>query len=102
MPEVPVERIRLGTKDDGTPMYHYHCPEGHVVLTGPITGVVEVDGETIDVTAEVVAFDTAEEALAVRLAVEDRYVAEGHPDFLNDPTVPDDGFTVVRDQAQEG
>ena len=42
------------------------------------------------------------EALALSDAIGARHVAEGHPLFLGDATVPDDGFVHVPSTPQEG
>ena len=54
--------------------------DGHIVLTGPITGTItRPDGTVVDVTAEAVEVDTQEEADEIAQAVAERYAAEGHP-----------------------
>lgn len=54
--------------------------DGHIVLTGPITGTItRPDGTVVDVSAEAVEVDTQEEADEIAQAVAERYAAEGHP-----------------------
>lgn len=89
-----VTKIRLGTKDDGTPLYHYHQddPTKAVVITGPITGSVELpDGTVYDVTDEIIEVEPGHELL-VSNAIGERHVAEGHPLFVADPTADNYGF----------
>jgi hypothetical protein len=84
---VTLHKIRLGTNDDGSPLWHYHQddPTKAVVVTGPITGTVEVAGQTIDVTEPVIEVESEEVALAVSDAIGERHVAEGHPSFVEEP-----------------
>lgn len=64
-----LQKIRLGTNDDGTPLYHY-ASDGHVILTGPATGIVTLpDGSTVDVTDAVVEADSPEHAQAIADAI---------------------------------
>jgi hypothetical protein len=89
-----VTKIRLGTKDDGTPLWHYHQddPTKAVVLTGPITGTVELpDGTVYDVTEDLIEVEPGHELL-VSNAIGERHVAEGHPLFVGDPDADDHGF----------
>ncbi len=66
-------KTRLGTNDDGSPHFHYHCPDGHLVKTGPITGPVALpDGTVYDVTEEFIEVASLERGDAYH---ED----EGHP-----------------------
>lgn len=97
-----VEKIRLGTNEDGTPHFLYRSTDGKpLVYTGPITGPVELaDGTVVDVSDEIVEVEDDAQALAVSDAIGARYDAEGHPLFLADPTVPDLGFISV--PSQEG
>ena len=54
---------------------------GHIVLTGPIQGTVELaDGTVVDVSAPVVEVASQEQADEVAHLVGLRYAAEGHPD----------------------
>lgn len=87
-----LQKIRLGTNDDGTPQYHY-IADGPVVFTGPVTGTVTLpDGRIVDVTEPFVEVADEAEALALSDAIGQRHVEEGHPLFVNDPTMPSDGF----------
>lgn len=93
-----ITKTRLGTNEDGTPLYHYDCPDGHVVITGPITGTVETkDGTVYNVDEHVIEIpagaggtvkrktesgDTIEvpaHADEVAWLIGERYAAEGHP-----------------------
>jgi hypothetical protein len=92
-----VRKEYVGLNEDGSPHFAYISddPNDHLVVTGPLYGTVEVDGETIDITENVIAVDSHEKALAVSDAIGERHQAEGHPDFLKDPLVPNDGFVHV-------
>lgn len=87
----------IGFNEDGTPRFHIWSdqPDAHLVWTGPITGAVEVDGEVIEVTAEWIEAASPEQALAISDAIGERHVAEGHPDFVKDPTVDSFGFVHI-------
>lgn len=87
----------VGFNPDGSPHFNITCddPDAHVVLTGPITGTVVVDGETIDVSAPFIEASSPEHALAISDAIGQRHVLEGHPDFVNDHSVdPETGLEV--------
>lgn len=57
--------------------------EGHVVLTGPITGTVEMsDGTVVDVSPTVVEVSSQEEADELADLIGQRYAEEGHPDMV--------------------
>jgi hypothetical protein len=67
--------------------------DGHVLLTGPITGTVTLDdGTVVDVTQPVIAVsdETAEE---IARKIGERYAAEGHPDDVEED---EDGNLVQR------
>lgn len=66
-----LQKIRLGTNEDGTPLYHYHHPDGHVVITPTdMSGLVTLaDGSQVDVTDRVIAADSPEHALAIHDAI---------------------------------
>ena len=52
----------------------------HVLLTGPITGSVELeDGTVVDVSAPFIEVDD-EQAAEIAHAIGKRYADEGHPD----------------------
>lgn len=87
----------LGRNEDGSPHFHWISddPNDVVVYTGPIYGAVTVDGEEIDVSDDYIAVDSQEKADKVSDAIGERHVAEGHPAFLADPNVPNDGFVHV-------
>lgn len=92
-----VRKEYVGLNEDGSPHFAYISddPNDHLVVTGPIYGVVHVDGEAVDVSEPVIAVDSHAKALAVSDAIGDRHQNEGHPDFLKDPLVPNDGFVHV-------
>jgi len=82
---VAIQKTRLGTNADGTPHFHY-ASDGHVVLTGPISGeVTTTDGTTYDVTEAAVEVHP-DHAAEVAGLVGDRYAADGHP--AHDETTP--------------
>lgn len=87
----------IGFNEDGTPRFHIWSdqPDAHLVMTGPIVGSVEVDGQTVDVSAPFIEAASTEQALAISDAIGARHVAEGHPDFVNDPTVDSFGFVHI-------
>jgi hypothetical protein len=89
-----VRKEYVGLNEDGSPHFAYISddPNDHLVVTGPLYGVVHVDGEPVDISDPVIAVESAEKALAVSDAIGERHQAEGHPDFLNDPLAPNDGF----------
>lgn len=77
-----LQKIRLGTNEDGTPQWLYSNddPKAHLVITGPITGDVTLkDGTTVNVTDAVIEVKSEKQALAVSDAIGQRYVEEGHP-----------------------
>ena len=84
--------VRVEVLEDGT--LHY-ISDGHVVVTGPVSGTVVVDGETVNVTPAVIAVDSPETAIKVADAIGEKLQAEGHPAFLADPNVPNDGFVHI-------
>jgi hypothetical protein len=93
-----VTKIRLGTKDDGTPLFHYvqDDPTKSVVFTGPVTGAVELpDGTVYDVSDELIEVEPGHELL-VGDAIGDRHVADGHPELVADPERDSFGFVHVR------
>lgn len=76
-------KIRLGTREDGTPLYHYQS-DGAVVIPGPITGEIETsDGTTYDVSPEIFEVDLAHVEEVAEL-IGERYAAEGHPQVEGD------------------
>lgn len=61
-------KTRLGTNEDGTPLFHYSGE--HVVITGAATGSVELpDGSTVDVTDAVIEADSPEHAQEIADAI---------------------------------
>jgi hypothetical protein len=52
-------------------------------------------GDSIDVSAPFIEAASTEQALAISDAIGARHVAEGHPDFVNDPTADDFGFVHI-------
>lgn len=82
-----LEKIRLGTNEDGSPHYLYRQtdPSMPLVITGPLTGTVELpDGTVYDVTDDVIEVNPGDE-LAVSDAIGERHVEEGHPAFASEP-----------------
>lgn len=74
-----ITKTRLGTSEDGTPLYHYES-DGHVVLTGPIVGTVKLaNGTEVDVTDAVIEVPSEKAAAEVVHLIGKRYAAEGHP-----------------------
>ena len=68
-----MQKIHLGNFEDGTPHFHYHCPDGHVVLTGPHTGDVSVsDGTVYNVTEAVIEVASPEHAAQVAALLDTR------------------------------
>lgn len=82
-----MKKIRLGTNEDGSPLFHYEAEPGEsVVFTGPISGAVQLpDGSIVDVTDPFVAVKDDQQALAVSDAIGARHEAEGHPLFADEP-----------------
>ncbi len=69
---------------------------GHVVLTGPIQGVVELeDGTVVDVSPTFIEVDSQEAANEIADKIGQRYAAEGHPDDVE--LDPDTGERVQRE-----
>jgi hypothetical protein len=69
--------------------------EGHVVLTGPITGTVELsDGTVVDVSPVIVEVSSQDEANELADLIGQRYAAEGHPDMVE---ADNDGNLVQRE-----
>lgn len=59
--------------------------EGHVVLTGPITGTVTLDdGTVVDVSNPVVEVSGKAQADEVAHLIGKRYADEGHPNVEGD------------------
>lgn len=89
-----MKKIRLGTNEDGSPLYHYEAEKGEsVVFTGPITGTVDLpNGKSVDVTEPFIGVSDDKTALAVSDAIGKRHEAEGHPLFVNDPLADNNGF----------
>lgn len=57
----------------------------HVLLTGPIRGTVtKADGTEVDVTPGVIAVDSVEEAEEISFLIGEHFVANGHPDDVED------------------
>lgn len=82
----------------------------HALVTGPITGRIptpdkSISGDFVDVTPDVLYFDSQDEALAVASAIEDEHAARGsHPvqlecAYLDDPSQHPGG--VPKDRIDE-
>lgn len=86
---MPVEKIRLGTNEDGSPHYLYRAvnedgtpkPDAHLVFTGANTsGEVELsDGTQVNITDLFVVADSPAQALEISDAIGAKFQAEGHP-----------------------
>jgi hypothetical protein len=86
-----LQKINVGTNEDGSPRWQYVNPDGHLVITGPITGEVTLaDGSTVNVTPDVIEADSPEHALAVSDAIGRHYETYSHP--LHDGDQP---FTLT-------
>lgn len=91
---MPIEKIRLGTNEDGTPHFLFRAvnddgtpnPDAHLVYTGPnISGAVDLpDGSTVDVSELFTEAESPEHALAISDAVGRRFEDEGHPAHRRD------------------
>lgn len=69
--------IKVELNDDGS--LHY-ISDGHVVLTGPISGAVTTaDGTTYNVSPALIEVESPEHAAEVAHLVATRYANEGHP-----------------------
>lgn len=85
--------MRVEVNPDGT--LHF-ISDGPIVFTGPIKGEVTLPtGEVVNVAPQFVEARDDAEALAIAEAIGQRHQDEGHPSFLNDPSVPDDGFVFT-------
>lgn len=85
-----MDKINVGTNDDGTPRHHYQGE--HVVYVGrAINGTVLVGGSEVSLADDFVEADSPEHAEEIAHAVAELLVAEGHP--------TDPGFTY---DAPEG
>ena len=51
---------------------------GHVVLTGPISGTLVVNGEVVNVTPDTVTVGSLEQAQAIAEAIGQAHVASGY------------------------
>lgn len=70
--------LRIEQNEDGT--LHY-IADGHIVLTGPTTGEVELpDGEIVNVTAAAIEVDSQEKAQLVAAAIQAKYDAAQQED----------------------
>lgn len=84
-----------GFNPDGSP-HLVIVSDGHVVMTGPITGQVTTsDGTLYDVTDPFIEVASEEHALQISDAIGAMHVSAGHPDFVNDPTKDSFGFVHV-------
>lgn len=63
-----LQRIRLGTNEDGSPQWHYIGD--HVVITGAASGEVTLpDGTKVDVTDAVIEAESPEHAQQIADAI---------------------------------
>ena len=76
-----LQRVNAGTNEDGSPHWLYVGPDDHVVYTGPyVTGAVEVDGELIDVSPNIILAKDQDHAMKIAEAIGARFEAEqNHP-----------------------
>lgn len=86
-----------GFNPDGSPHFNITSddPDAHIVLTGPITGSVLVDGKPVDVSAPFIEAKDEAHALAISDAIGLYHVEHGHPDFVKDDLVDSLGFVHV-------
>lgn len=85
---------KVGTNEDGTPLYHYQS-DGHVVFTGPVTGpVTTADGTTYEVSPAVIEVASPEHAVEVADLIAQRHMTDGHP--------TDPGFTYEAPTSKKG
>jgi hypothetical protein len=72
-------RTNIGTREDGSPLYHYSTDKA-IVFVGPINGSVTCsDGTVVDVSGEAVEADNETHAAEIAHLVAMRYKSEGHP-----------------------
>lgn len=79
-------------------------PNSHAVLTGPVTGIVNMeDGTPVNVTPAVIYFDSLEEAQTVAVKISEHYEANGHPDDIDivDGEAIQREFVFDRDTSNE-
>lgn len=86
-----------GFDENGNPRFNISVdtPGAELLMTGPITGTVVVDGVEYDVTPEFIEAPDRATALLISDAIGARLQAEGHPVFLNDPEADDFGFVAI-------
>lgn len=69
-------------------------PGSHVVLTGPIKGLLTLaDGTVVNVSPDRIEVDSLEKAQEVAFLIGEHWVENGHPDDI-DIEVDDDGNEV--------
>jgi len=94
---VAIHYEHAGFNPDGSPHFNITSddPNAHIVLTGPITGQVVVDGQAVDVSAPFIEAKDEAHALAISDAIGLYHVEHGHPDFVNDHSIdPETGREV--------
>jgi len=75
-----ITKTFLGLNEDGSPHFHYSCPDGHVVFTGPAYGPVTTsDGTVYDVSEQVIEVASPEHAGEVAHLIGVIHEENGHP-----------------------
>lgn len=75
-----MSKVNIGTNEDGTPRFHYHHPDAHVVYVGrAIQGSVKVGNKTVDLGEDYVVADSEEHAAQIAHAIGEHLAANGHP-----------------------
>lgn len=94
-------RVETSTNPDGSVHKHYIADPGeHVVMTGPVTGVMTLeDGTAVNVNEAFVAVDSKEKADELADKIGMHWAETGHPDDVDvlhvDPEDPNNTETVV-------
>jgi hypothetical protein len=94
-----MERILIGTDEDGNPRYHYHAPGEHVLLTARehYGDVTLPDGTTYNVTPEAVVVESQLHGLQVAAVLEGKDPAHVTEEFVAQVNDPDVESPVVAD-----
>lgn len=90
-------RVEPLTLPDGRVIDNYIAEEGeHLVVTGPVNGVVQLpDGTQVNVTPHVVALASPEQVEDLSHVIAMTHVENGHPLDVDTLTDPDTGADVV-------